>query len=71
MSIEQYYLYDSKPERRLIITTEQIIQKNVKQEKGTFAESWLDAKQRLGFDLSDEQKRILEMQGIPLWKEAA
>jgi hypothetical protein len=68
MTIEHYNLYDSKPEQRFIITTEQIIQDGVKQEKGTMAESWLDAKQRFGFELSAEQKRLLAKQGIPEWQ---
>lgn len=61
-----YWLYDSKLEQRFIITPEIMGSEQSSHITGTFAESWLDAKQRLGFELTPVQKELLAAQGIPL-----
>lgn len=65
-----YALIDSKSERRHIIKPVEAMTPTEMNEKetSTYAESWLDAKQRLGFDLSAAQEICLSKQRILLWK---
>lgn len=62
MTIEHYRLYDCPVERRLIIDIERRERLNTPWTQGTMAESWLDAKQRLGFDLTAAQQWLLDEQ---------
>ena len=56
----EYGLYDSVIEKRLIISDEPV--RDANQTGGTYAETWLDAKERLGFELTGEQKRLRQKQ---------
>ncbi len=67
--MEHYTLHESKSEKRFIIAAHTIT--DATPVSGTLAESWIDAKQRLGFELSEEQKRLLAKHSIPLIERAA
>lgn len=60
LKVEQYRLYESTAERRFIITAD--VSATDKWVKGTYAESWIDAKERLGFELTPEQKYLRNKQ---------
>lgn len=67
--VEQYSLRDSVREQRMIIERLVNIAPGELSEivQGTFAESWLDAKQRFGFTLSAAQQLIFDRQQNDPW----
>lgn len=63
MPLIHYCLFDSKEERRHVIApVDHPDYWRCDRNAGTYAESWLDAKQRMGFDLTPEQKWLHDRQ---------
>lgn len=62
--VNSYAAWESKSQQRVVIDlSTRIDHADLKQYvAGTYAESWLDAKNRLGYGLSDVQKRLLAKQ---------
>lgn len=63
MNIIKYQLFDCVEENRLVIApADHRDYWNRRSLAGTYAESWLDAKDRLGFELTATQKWLLDEQ---------
>lgn len=61
--IQEYRVFDSKDQRRLVIApADHKDYLLCEWTAGTFAESWLDAKKRLGFELTAAQQWLHDRQ---------